>query len=91
MYYRAIGFRPKDEKWKKMKAAWDACMDAGVDPPDDIYRFFDGEPPDLQGIKVDLGDHVCCTKYSADMTDGFEIDIFKLPENITLLRFTATA
>lgn len=82
-----IGFHPPDAKWQQMKAVWDSCRSAGVDPPDEVLSFFDHEPPDDAGVKINLEEHACCSKYGEDMTEGFEIDISKLPPNITKIRF----
>ena len=86
--------RPPNEKWKKMKVAYDACKAAGAGIPDDVDDFFNGEPPDDRGVVVchvskydkELPDWV--TKVDKEMQEGFEIDISKLPRDVTVLRFT---
>lgn len=87
--------RPPNEKWKKMKAAYDACKAAGASIPDDVDDFFNGEPPDDRGGVVVM--HVSkydkmlpdwVTKVDREMQDGFEIDISKLPRDVTVVRFT---
>ena len=40
-----VGFRPADDKWKKMKKIWDSCEEADVAIPKDVLDFFDGEYP----------------------------------------------
>ena len=30
-----VGIKPPDDTWRKMKAAWDACMAADVKPADE--------------------------------------------------------
>lgn len=87
MNSHVIGFAPPDDKWKQMKAVWDACELAGVSAPPEVMEFFDGEDPDEQGISIDLEDDDCCSKYSAEMQDGFEIDIKKIPANVQFIRF----
>lgn len=82
------GFKPPDEKWKKMKAVWDACDKAKVDPPKDVLEFFGGETPDEAGVEVDLEEEKCCKEWDdSDMQSGFEIDVTKLPKDVTLIRF----
>ena len=80
------GFRPPDETFKKMKAAYDACIAARVEIPDEVVNFFEGVPPDNNGVKVDIkkaakewSDHESC--------QGIEVDITKLPEGVKIIRF----
>ena len=84
------GFRPPDEKWQEMKKVWDACASARIRPPKEVTDFFNNERPDSKGVEIDLNAHKCRGEYSRDMVDGVEIDLTKLPEGITLLRFTMT-
>ncbi len=79
------GFRPPDEQWQKMKAAWEACEDAGAEIPDMVTQFFEDEGPgDKPGMEVLLGD--VCVEYSAEMISGYEIDISKLPDDVKIIR-----
>ncbi len=85
-----IGFKPPDEKWRKMKAAYDACTEAGLDPPKEVEKFFEGRIPDDNGVVLECGVLMKCgaaTKWVADMEVGFEVDIKKLPPDVTKLRF----
>jgi hypothetical protein len=45
MSTHVVGFKPPDEKWRKMKAVWDACEAAGTDPPAAVSKFFEGDVP----------------------------------------------
>lgn len=87
MSSHVVGFKPPDAKWKKMKKVYDACQEAGTDLPDDVDKFFNGEPPDDAGVEVDLEDHACCKPYGGDSSDGFDIDVTKLPKDVTIIRF----
>jgi hypothetical protein len=81
-----VGFRPADQKWKEMKAIWDACTKAGVDIPDAVDEFFDGEDPgDKPGDEVVLGAAV--KEWSVDEQDGYELDLSKLPPDVKFIRF----
>ena len=85
-----IGFRPPDEKWKKMKAVYDACVAGGIGMPEEVVEFFNGEEPDATGVKVDLtstkkGGPV--TKFGDEYGQGLQIDLTKLPKDIKILRF----
>ena len=87
-----VGFRPPDAKWERMKAAWDACQAAHVAVPKEVGEFFDWSEPDEAGVKVQLEDSSkkklgCVKPYQADMQDGFEVDVTKLPKDVTIIRF----
>lgn len=82
-----IGFKSPDEKWRKMKAIWDACNKAEVQVPNDVLKYFNYSPPDERGVEVELKDTPCCTEYKEEMCDGFEIDMKKLPPDLTHIRF----
>lgn len=83
-----VGFRPADDKWRKMKAVYEACEAAGTAIPPEVIRFFCNEPPgDKPGVEVEVEDHKAVKPYSADMRDGFEVDLTKLPQDIKMLRF----
>lgn len=85
MSTHVVGFRPPDEKWNRMKAAWQSCQAAGVPPPKEVSQFFeDIDPGDRPGAEVDLGD--ACQEYSAEMIRGYEIDISKLPKDVRIIR-----
>lgn len=80
-----VGFRPIDEKWKQMKAVWDACESAGVDPPEEVAKFFEYCEPDNAGVEVSIRD--AATKWHNSYASGYEVDITKLPEGVKIIRF----
>lgn len=82
-----IGFKPPDEKWKKMKAVYDACNSANTALPTEVDDFFNGEHPDSSGVEVRLDDTACCRGYSEEMRDGFEILLDKVPKDVKIIRF----
>ena len=85
MSSHVIGIKPADRKWKSMKAAWDACEEAGVDAPEEVLKFFDHEDPDPTGVTVDIKS---ATKgWSIEGCDGFEVNLKKLPADVTVIRF----
>lgn len=86
MSTHVIGFRPPDAKWKKMKAIYDSCIEAEIDVPDEVDEFFDGEPPDERGIQIDLQKTGCIKKYKGDMVDGYEVEVAKIPKDVTFIR-----
>ena len=86
MSTHVVGFRPADEEWKRMKAAYDSCVAAKVGIPDAVYNFFDGESPgDKPGMEVDIRQAVM--EWSDGISrQGYEIDLSKLPANVKVLR-----
>jgi len=82
-----IGFRPPDERWAKMKNIWDACKIAGEEVPNSVEKFFDFEPPDERGISVDLINHPCTRPHGEPDEEGFEVELAKLPTEVTHIRF----
>ena len=87
MSTHVVGFKPPDDKWMKMKAVYDACATARIAPPQEVEDYFSNGPPDDSGVEVGLKGHACCKKYKAEMEEGFEIDIKKLPPDVTVIRF----
>jgi len=85
MSSHVYGFTPPDEEWKKMKQVYDACQQAGVNPPDAVSKFFDYEVPDPKGIKVRI--EYAANQYRGDAENGFEVEIAKLPDNVRFIRF----
>lgn len=82
-----VGFRQADDRWKRMKAAYEACEAAGVEIPDDVDDFFDGEPPgDKPGMEVDIKCSPAVSEYNDDSLSGFEIDIRELSKDIGIIR-----
>lgn len=87
MSMHVVGFRPADEQWAKMKAAWDACVDAGTQPPKEVIDFFDGEHPgDAPGKEVNIRDKGA-EDWRDDCREGFMVDIQALPPGVRYIRF----
>lgn len=87
---RVVGFRPADEKFFKMKAIWDACTSAGIQVPDEVENFFNGDEPDVRGVKVQLMGSKAVRLYNAEMREGFDVDVAQLPPGVTVIRFYAS-
>lgn len=86
MSTHVIGFKPADEKWHQMKAIWDNCKAAGISIPDQVEKFFEYETPDDNGVQVELED-VAATEWSNEWAVGYEVDVTKLPKDVTVIRF----
>ena len=83
MSTRVTGFAPPDEEWHKMKAIWDACLEAQVPIPRQVEEFFGGELPDPAGIELEIP----AREYHGDMEAGYEIDVSDIPPQATTIRF----
>ena len=79
------GFRPPDKKWKEMKAAYDACTEAGVEVPEKVEKFFNYCPPNENGIEVDLDKIV--KEAHEDSREIFELRVKDIPDNVTVIQF----
>lgn len=86
-----VGFRQADEEWNNKKTVWETCEMAGVEVPQEVIDFFDGEAPaDKPGMEVELsGD--ACKNYQGEYESGFEVDVSKLPKGVQFIRFYISA
>lgn len=82
-----LGFKPADEKFYKMKEVFESCQELGIAPPDEVDDYFDGYGVEGDGVRVEIEELECCTEYKADMENGYEIDITKLPKDVKIIRF----
>lgn len=85
MSTHVVGYRKPDAKFTVMRAAWLACEQAGIEIPEDISDYFDGEKPDSAGMEIKIEKAV--TEFEDDYRHGFEVDVSKLPEGLTIIRF----
>ena len=46
------GIVEPNEEFKKKYMAFVACQDAGVDPPDELWDYFNGDRPNPSGLVV---------------------------------------
>jgi hypothetical protein len=83
MSTHVMGFRPPNEKWKKMKKIWDSCQEAGVPVPKEVAKFFDDCEPDPAGVEVEIKTHT----YRDESRDGYEVHLAEIPKDVTLIRF----
>ena len=90
MSTHVVGIKPPDAEWRRMKKVWDACKEAGISAPGEVYEFFEGEAPDDVGVLVDedkLGKAVEEYNSDSDPSSGFEVDLTKLPKDVKKIRF----
>lgn len=77
------GVRPPDERWRQMKVVYDACVAAGVDIPDTVAAFFDGDRPDPDGVVIDIPQR----EWRDQWRCGIEVDVADLPADVKTIRF----
>jgi len=90
MSTRVVAFRPADAKWKKMRAIWQSCRDAEIEVPREVEAFFDDKDPDDNGVEIGEKDLVKCgaiKEWEHENGTGFELDVKKLPPDVTVVRF----
>lgn len=86
MSTHVVGFMPRDETWEKMEAIWTSCEAAGVQVPSQVEEYFEYECPiGLPGREVDIGEAI--TTYSEDGQSGIDVDVSKIPPNVSVIRF----
>lgn len=95
MSMHVLAVKPADENYKRKAEAYRACKAARIPIPAELEEFFDGGEPDPTGVTQHLGHgytkpselHPSVAKYKAEMEEGFEVDITKLPEGTRFVRF----
>lgn len=88
---RVIGVLPPDKQWKAMKKAYDACVAAGITIPSEITTYFGPTGPQEEGRSLILQDDTEGedSKYVGRIpsgVEGIQIDLKKLPKDVTVLR-----
>ncbi len=84
MSTHVIGYKPADEKYVKMETIYNACLEAGIEIPEEVEDYFEGEGPN-GGIEVDIENST--SEWGDDSRQGFEIDLSKLNPDVKFLRF----
>ena len=79
------GIVPPDEKYKKMEEIYNLCKVMRIEPPAEVQQFFRYQPPDPAGMALELGASVM-TPFNAEMQEGFDVQLDKLPPEIKILR-----
>lgn len=81
-----VGFRAPDDQWMKHVAVWEACKAAGVPIPAPTSEFFNWEDPtNKEGMEIDISAAV--EDYHGEYSQGFQVDITKLPKDVHYIRF----
>ena len=85
MSTRILAVIEADSEWIKMKQAWEACEDAGVTIPKELFDYFDGVcPKNMNGKEINLNmyknNHESLDLHDHDYIESFIVDISKLPK-----------
>lgn len=83
-YFSITGHQGITDEYVKKKAAYEACVDAGVPVPSEVSAFFLHQPPGDNGFAVRL-DHA---GREEDTDDSYVvvIDLDKVPDGVRSLR-----
>lgn len=82
-----VGYRETDEEWRKMREAYVACVNAGIDPPSQILDFFEYEDPRNlpDGIEIKISD--ATEEFESDYKKGYSVYLDRLPAGVKVIRF----
>lgn len=87
MSTRIVGFVEPDADYQRKVAAWKACKAAGISPPPELDKLFDGAAPDDAGMEVKIADTAITRHSPYDCADAWDVDITKLPKGVRVVRF----
>lgn len=86
---RVAIYRPPDEEFNNMKAAWNACQKAKITIPEKVSDFFDGmDPNGMPGVEIDVAKFL--RRYETSDEEGYELDIQSLPAGARYIRVAMT-
>jgi hypothetical protein len=90
MTCEVVGFKPPTDDYKKKLAAYLACEAASVDAPDELIRYFDGvKPSNVEPTGIEISQESLGGAVNDLRSDrpGLDVDLTKLPDGVTKLRF----
>ena len=70
-----------------MVAAWRANEAAGLEQPEKLSKYFNHEPPDADGSLLVEIPEKAMKEYTDDSRAGFDVNLSKIPDGVTSLRF----
>ena len=85
MYSYVKGLKPKTDDYEKRLQIYNLCTALNIPIPHEIESFFDGEVCE-DGIVCDLPKD-SIKKYCNDTREYFEVDLTKIPSDVTKVRF----
>ena len=84
-HVEAIG-KP-DAKFKKMLAVYRSCRTADIEPPNEVQEYFKWDEPRDEGFQMNAEQTEYCSEINEESRSGFCIELAKIPEGITHIRF----
>ena len=83
------GLRPITDEYKKRLEVYKTCNELNIKSPEELLEYFDyNSRPCEDGIVIDLPSDLM--EHSTDMyrcSDYYDVDLAKLPEGVTKVRF----
>ena len=76
-------YRKPDERYEKMLEVYRACKDADMDLPDEVEQYFDDEDEEYP-LLVECD---AAKEWSNEYSEGYEVDVDKLPKTVKKIRF----
>ena len=75
-----------DREYKKHLEVYVMCDKLGVSLPKETEKYFNGDIPEERlRIELEKGEHY--NDWFEDSSEGYEVDLTKLPKGVTKLRF----
>jgi hypothetical protein len=80
-----------DAEYQKHKKVFLVCLEADISLPKETAEYFGTENPEEwaldEKLSVDLEEDVHYKEWSEDSSQGFELDLTKVPKGVTKIRF----
>ena len=80
------GIRPFNDRYKKMKAIHDACVEARVSVPEEVSEYLTGAGQNDYGIEVEIEEAVKDVEGDCDEGTIYLVDLTEIPQNVKMLR-----
>ena len=82
------GLMKKTEKYEKMESILILCKELNINPPQEVYEYFELQYDGYckNGIIVPLPKGIV-EHYTDDEDEIWEIDLYKIPDGVTKIRF----
>ena len=85
--YYFVGLIEPNAQYEAYKKVWNDCKEAGIDIPKQVLQYFDFTDPNItNGIEVNIEKEYVVQTHDNHYT-AYEIDLKKLPEQFTKIRF----
>ena len=80
------GLKPKTEEYEKKLLVYKICEELNINPPREIEDYFDGEVCE-EGIVTELPKEAIREYSDECCNDYIEVDLTKIPSDVTKIRF----